>query len=695
MLSGGWIGRGRSFAAVQRDRLGPFRDRFASAGFGVDPCIGPPVFMGLGVIIFMTRPAALPVTVIMLLIAGTLGLRLAARRRVEHLTASWALALLAWGLLGWGAAAWRVDRAAAPVLPEYERGYDVAGWVSRVDPGRRPGVVIEVTAISGVDAAPERIRVRTPRPAPSLGAGVSGRMSLTAPPGPATPGGYDFSRRAWFDGIGGTGFTYGRMDAADVETRGWQSVKRRVSRIRGRLADRIRDAAPTGSGAIIAALLTGERSGIDNQDAEALRASGLGHLLAISGLHMALVGGGVFFVVSLSFALIQPLARRYDIRKPAAMAAIVASAVYLVISGAPVSAQRAFIMLLVAFLALIFDRRALTLRNVAVAAVIVLFFTPEALLEAGFQMSFSAAAALVAAFDFARERGSGRRLPAPIQFFSSLSATSLVAGAATAAFAAFHFNRWAAYGLFANLAAMPFFTLWVMPAAVIGLALTPIGLDGVFYRLAASGMDVVLAVGGKTAEAPHALAFTAAGPGWALGVYSAGFILLVGGRRLARVLGLLVMAAAGLAWSTAPKPFLWISDQGVVAVREGDELYASSLRRSRYGVDQFSRRLGQDPEKPVHDLKARMNCDADACVGQISGMKISLIERRRSLKEECRQADLVIFEEPAAARSAWLCRGELYDAVRLNRAGGVAYYRKGGGYQIKTARESRWKPPKP
>lgn len=689
-----WIGRGGALARRRSRALGWLTDSIRRGA--VDPCLWPPLLMALGVLAYFARPVALGWTGSFCLIFAALLTRWAARRWLRQPRRAWLIAFAAWAAFGYGVSALRVERAAAPVLPAYDRSYEVTGWVSKVDPGRRPGVVIEVTRLGDlpVNETPERIRVRGPAPAPALGSGVTGWVSVAAPPGPATPGGYDFSRRAWFDGMGGSGFSFGALDTAEVKTAGLTEFSRKLARLRGAMAERIRSAAPGESGAIVAALLTGDRSAISDEAAEALRISGLGHLLAISGLHMALVGGGAFFVFSLALAMIEPWSRNYDMRKPAAAAAIFVSAAYLALSGAPVSAQRAFIMLAVAFLALLCDRRALTLRNVAVAAVIVLAIAPEALMQAGFQMSFAATAALVAAYEAARERGSGVRRSAPVRFISSLSYTSVIAGAATGVFAAFHFNRWAAYSFLANLAAMPFFTLWVMPGAVIGAALTPLGLDLYAYRLAAAGMDVILWIARAAEGAPRSLAYTPSGPKAALAIYSAGFVLLCGGRGWVRGLALTLMGAGALVWMAAPRPFLWISDSGVVALREQNRLYVSDMRRDRYGVEQFAQRLGLDPAQEPFSLRERLSCDAGACIGQVAGLSISLAKTRRAVAEDCLRHDIVVFEEAASARRAYLCGAELFDLARSREEGAALFYRDGEtGWRILTSAETRWTPP--
>ena len=196
---------------------------------------------------------------------------------------------------------------------------------------------------------------------------------------------------------------------------------------------------------------------------EALRRSGLAHILAISGLHMALVAGAVFWSVRAVLALFPAIALSRPIRKWAAVAALISGAFYLVLSGAGIATQRAFIMIAIVFIAIIAERPAVTLRSVALAAIVVMAVAPETVVGPSFQMSFAAVVALVATYEWhvkrdrhvARSDGFSRSAMRVVMlYFGGLLMTSLIAGLATAPFAAFHFNRVAPLGLVANLAAM-------------------------------------------------------------------------------------------------------------------------------------------------------------------------------------------------------------------------------------------------
>ncbi|MFC3117879.1 ComEC/Rec2 family competence protein [Jhaorihella thermophila] len=223
-------------------------------------------------------------------------------------------------------------------------------------------------------------------------------------------------------------------------------------------------------------MTTGDRSGIPREALDALRGSNLAHLLAISGLHMGLLAGFVFAAVRGCLAAIPPLALRLPLRKVAACVALLVAAAYLALSGGNVATERAFVMTAVVLGAVLVDRRAFSLRAVAVAALIVLVLRPESLLGPGFQMSFAATTALVSVFGAIRDRGwtLGPRWLRPAL---AVALSSAVAGLATAPFGAAHFNTLSRYGLPANLLTVPVMGAVVMPAAVLAACLAPFGLE--------------------------------------------------------------------------------------------------------------------------------------------------------------------------------------------------------------------------
>jgi len=225
-------------------------------------------------------------------------------------------------------------------------------------------------------------------------------------------------------------------------------VSAAVARLRQAIGRRIVEALPGQAGAIANALITGERGGISEATNQAFRDSGLFHILSISGLHMVIMAGAVFFSIRLLLAAIPAIALRYPIKKWAAAAAMLGAFGYLMISGAAFATVRSYIMISIMFLAVMLDRPALALRNVALAALAILLVWPESLFDPGFQMSFAAVVALVAAYEWLRQReeqraavtmrGSLRQL---LLFFGGIITSTLIASLAVAPFGIYHFHK--------------------------------------------------------------------------------------------------------------------------------------------------------------------------------------------------------------------------------------------------------------
>ncbi|MCL4676560.1 MAG: ComEC/Rec2 family competence protein, partial [Pararhodobacter sp.] len=378
--------------------------------------------------------------------------------------------------LGFAAAAWRVQSVAAPVL-DWRRYGPVEGRIVAVDRSASDALrlTLDAVVLPGLSPArtPQRVRVSVHGDALDVDPVAGTRVMLTghlAPPsGPTEPGGFDFGRHAWFEGLGAVGYTRSPVLALAAPEPGWRLA---LTRLRHRISAAIRSRLPGETGGFVAAILTGDRSGIGLDTLEDLRRSNLSHLLAISGLHMGLLTGVVFGVFRAALALVPALALRVPVRKIAALCALLAGAAYLAVSGGNVATQRAFVMAAAMLVAVMVDRRAISLRSVGLAALILLLWRPEALVSAGFQMSFAATVALVAVFAALRNRARGRprSRDGPVWRVMKAVATaalcSLVAGLATAPIAAAQFHRVTDYGLLANILSVPLMGLLVMPAAV-------------------------------------------------------------------------------------------------------------------------------------------------------------------------------------------------------------------------------------
>jgi competence protein ComEC len=478
---------------------------------------------------------------------------------------------------GFGLAGLRAHGVAAPVLPFRYYG-PVEGRVVALDRSwsNAPRVTLDRVVLADVapDRVPGRVRIALhgdPGPvAPAPGERIALTVWLSPPDGPVEPGGFDFRRHAWFQGLGAVG--YARTPAMRIEAAAGGGARLRIFAARMAVAGWLKTALPGREGAFAAAIAVGDRSGLDQGALDALRASNLAHLLAISGLHMGLLTGTVFGALRLMLALVPALALRLPAKKIAAAVALLAGFGYLLLSGAAVATERAFVMAAVILGAVLLDLRAITLRAVALAAVIVLAIRPESLTSPGFQMSFAATVALVAAFAAIRDRGRARaaagrpwRLPVRARGAAAVLVSSAVAGAATAPFAAAHFNIASQYGLLANLASVPVMGIVVMPALLLALLLWPVGLAGPALAVAGAGIGWILAVAETVAAWPGAVRPVVQPPGAVLPLLTLGllFALLWQGR--ARLAGLGLAAGALALWLGAARPDLLISADGRLA----------------------------------------------------------------------------------------------------------------------------------
>lgn len=522
-----------------------------------------PVCMALGIGGYFGLPAAPSILAIwsasgLALLSAFWALAAGARWRPVAV----AVALIATGFAMAGA---RSHMVAAPVLTHRLYG-PVTGRVVALDRSLSdyPRVTLDRVRLPDMAPAdtPVRVRItlraRHPVLAPGPGQVVMITAHLSPPPGPAEPGGFDFRRMAWFDRLGATGYATSPLVL-------WAPAKGApVARLRQRLARRIQSAIPGQPGAFAAAVATGERGAIARATADDLRASNLAHLLAISGLHMGLLTAFVFSALRLALAAVPPVALRLPVKKIAAAGALAAALAYLALSGGSIATQRAFVMVAVMLGAVLADRRALTLRSVALAALIILAMQPESLAEPGFQMSFAATTALVAAFG-ALKRAEGPRRNRLLRAAGTLTFSSAVAGLATAPFAAATFNRLAEYGLLANVLSVPVMGLVVMPAAVMAALLAPFGLSLPALWAMGLGARWILAVAHKVAGLAGAVVPVPTPPGWVIPAIAMGGLVFVLMRGWPRWVGPLAICAALTGWVLATRPALLISSEGTLA----------------------------------------------------------------------------------------------------------------------------------
>ncbi len=583
-----------------------------------------PVFIGVGAILwfsFDTTPS-LPV----LAVAFTIVTGLALRIRYRQGLAAACTGLLAFMLFGMLLADFETRRAGTVML-DAPVTTTITGKVMRreVDARGYWRYVIRLTATDApaISRPPQRISLlsRSGGEPVGLGAIIHGKARLSPPSGPALPGLNDFAFASYFKGTGATGFFYRpplalkpQSDGAEVETDWLEWLDMRLYGLRSAIAQRIRATIGGDAGAFAASIVTDERQAISGQTMEALRLSGLAHIVAISGLNMALASGIFFVGLRLSFSLFPAFAQRWPVKKISAFAALMMTLAYYLISGFAVSAERAWLMMSVMLIAVLFDQPSLSLRNVAISALIILAVSPSEIMGPSFQMSFAATIALVSAYAaWSRRRGDRERLfvgrkPAWMTgakmagvMVGGVVTTSLIGGLSTAIYSAEHFQRVTTYGLFANLAAMPLMSLIVMPFGLLAMLLMPLGMDGPFLKVMGFGMALVIEVAGEVASWGGSAA-TGRPHAWFIGIASVGFLLLTLLRSRLALLGIPVLLFAfGLSGLPGQRrlPDLLVHEDGeLVVLLEDGQVYATKERPPDFVYDQWQRALIL-PEEPV------------------------------------------------------------------------------------------------
>ncbi len=662
-----------------------------------------PVFLGLGIGIYFSLPREPAPLLGVLLTAAALGLGYAARKNQFLVLAAFALGAVA---IGMAAAQWRTHSLDHPVLARKHGPAMISGRITRLETfpnGIR--VSLDQPVIAGLrpDLAPRRVRVRLRGSQPTLAPGdwIEMRAVLSPPSAPASPGAFDFQRRAYFQELGAVGFAYGRarLVAPASGGGGWREA---IEKLRLAISLRVRTAIGGPAGAVAAALMTGNRAAIPEPVMSAFRDSGLAHLLAISGLHIGLIAGILFFGLRALLALMPPVALRFPIKKWAAAAAILGAFAYALIAGATVPTQRAFLMIGLVLLAVMLDRQGLSMRLVAWAASVILLVKPESLLGASFQMSFAAVVALIAGYEFYSQHRARRVGPRPWwrrppAFLAGVALTTLIASSATAPFAIYHFNRFAVFALAANLIAVPMTSLLIMPAAVMAFFLMPFGLDHLALAPMGWGVEGVLWVAGTVSGWPGSVVLLPAAPTFGLVLVAGGGLWLCLWRLRWRLLGLGVIALGMAAFSLGQKPDILVDGKGrLFAVRGADGAYLlSSRRRARFNGKIWLRRVGQGAEAtPAWPKKASggpLVCDNLGCIYRRNGYQVALITDPLALIDDCRRADLVISAVPVRVP----CRSaqRVIDRFDLWREGAHAIWLDRAGIRVESVAQTRGERP--
>jgi len=681
--AGNWIG-GIGRAETEAARLAPWL----------------PVLFGTGILFYFAAPREPSPAAALCVFCLFSVLAFFCRERPVGFVVTLAFAAAA---AGFAAGALRGALVAHPVLTRPTQTIVLQGFVEARDAtDRSDRVVLRLTSAKGRGAEQLSRRVRVSLRhgyAPQVGSHVEVKARLRPLLAPTLHDGYDYALGGYFARLGATGFVLGKAKevAAPFEPPLIVRYYAFIEKLRRALTARILAAVPGETGAVGTALISGVRDRIPSGVNEAMRISGLYHVLSISGLHMAIVAGVIFAFVRGGLALVPGFALRYPIKKWTALVALIGSFAYMTLAGADAPTLRSFVMIALVLLGVMLDRPAITLRTLSVAAFVVLAMTPEAVLNPGFQMSFAATLALVSIYQQVAPgllsapppKGSGAawRIGASAgKWILAGALTSLLAGLATTPYAAFHFHRLAPYSLIANVLAMPAITFVIMPMAVLGVVLIPFGYDALAWKAMGWGIDVMLAIARWVSALPGAEGRIPAFSLTALLLATAGFLLVAISVSRIRYAGVPLFAAAFFLAANTPRPDVLIDAEAhTVAVRGADgKLAILNAKRGRISAETWLAADG-DARKSQDMLDGGFHCDALGCVARLrDGTAVAVVSRPDAIAEDCAFAGLVVSAFDIPCR----CGAPAIDRAMMNTTGAVSLRHVDGTWKIETARSA-------
>ncbi len=583
-------------------------------------------------------------------------------------------------LSGFVAAKLRTHWVETPMVRAYTPDVKVAGRLHDVDrqSARRLMVVMDVETAEGLppEEKPRRLRLQVTgkMETPRIGDRIEGQALLLPVPLPVAPGAFDYGRSLFYQSIGGTGRFTSPPTVTGTEVPLRYQLRRSFHALRAAIGTRIAAVIEGPLGSFADALITGERARIPRAMNESLQASGLFHILSISGLHMAMVAGSAFWLVRAFLALSTVLALRHPIKKWAAGVALLIGGFYMLLADGGAATERSFIMIAVMFFAVMVDRPAISLHNLAVAAVLILLLSPEQAVAASFQMSFLAVMGLAAFFEwwnarvpqeFAPVRGLLWRMGRKVVLVAAASlATSFIAGTLSSIPAAHHFGRVAPYSVISNALALPVVSIAVMPMALLAALLMPLGLETLPLMLMEQGLRLVMVISDWVAGWPKAgvtlpLLTQHAAAGLS---FAAAFVAMP--RSALRWLALPVAAVAfALLWSQA-SPDVLVEERArtVAAVDGGDMLVPLALKPGSFAANKWLSARGQNEKMTAAAKRPLWSCDAATCKATVRGKLVAVLKETAAVVKPCPAADVVIAQYPLRRR----CKGRFVTIDRFD-----------------------------
>lgn len=451
---------------------------------------------------------------------------------------------------------------------------------------------------------------------------------------------YNFARVAYYQKISATGFATSKITLyKKAEVKKFQEY---INSFRQYIYGNLQHNISKPHADIISALLIGKKDGIDQKTMDAIRNSGVAHLFAISGLHLSFVAGLFFLIFRSLFAMSETLTLKYHTKKMSAFFTILPTTFYLLITGMQISAQRAYVMVILVLIATMIERKYRGLIAIAFAASIILIIEPESVLKPSFQMSFSAVLALISSYQINANKLFNIKV---IKYFVSIMISSVIASLATVPYTIYNFNYFSISGIITNLIAIPVVTLIIIPMGIVYILLIPLGIERIIVPLIEHPVDSVLYITNTIAELKYLIIPIHTFPASSVVVITLGLLWLCLWEQNWRFLGIFFITLGvclGVAYKT---PDILVSADNV-AIKENDTLLYSLTKKNRnFVVKTWARQNGQD--KVVSHAKyssenKRLQCDGYGCVYQENGKSVLLADKKEDILKHCNNVDLIL-----------------------------------------------------
>lgn len=552
-------------------------------------------------------------------------------------------------IIGNAAIAYRIAQVKAPILEKTLSNVWISGDVQLIDERdteRRFYLINLSIKQLQADKTPKRIRVnvKTSTDDFNIGDRIRVKCGLLPPPGSVIPGGFDFSRFAYFKQLGAIGYAVSKpflVQRAEAVHQ-WQD---KINNFRIYIRKRLEAVMPQREGAIAAGLLVGDAAGITKADFEYMRIAGTAHLIAISGMHIALIAGMLFLSLRFVMIRIEALSKRYNVKKYAALLAIVGSYAYLLLAGSPVSAERAFVMSSIVLIAIIIDRSADAMRSLAIASMVLLVLQPENILSPSLQMSLAACVGLISGFRssvylFMAKIGQKHLILRGAIYLLSVIFATITAGLMTSVFIAYHFNQFSLYSVAANVIAVPLTDFIIMPLGFLGLILMPTHLEWLVLIPMAWSINLMMFISRWISELDHASIFIPHFPDFALTLIIAGGLSLYLLVTQLRYIGIpLILGGLYVIYHSVPPDIMLSSSAKLFAVRQEQSLMFSSRMRERFVRKSWMQAAGSTNS---YTLPEEGECNRYACRVNYMGNVIVIVLDELYLERECIESQLFI-----------------------------------------------------